>query len=164
MNKLNAIFAIDQLGGIGKNGSLPWPNNSKDLQYFKTKTLGHTVIMGRKTWDDSLMPKPLPGRTNVVLTHRDIHHPIPYPGVVCYDNLEKAITWYLIKSEVWVIGGSNVLLQLAGRYDLILVTVFHENYNCDTFINLSDLKIDKYNKTVVGVGSNFTRFEYENIH
>ena len=65
---INAIFAIDEDGGMGLDGSMPWPTNRSDLDWFKVHTLGHIVVMGRGTWDAKDMPKPLPRRTNWVIT------------------------------------------------------------------------------------------------
>jgi dihydrofolate reductase len=65
---INAIFAIDEEGGMGLDGSMPWPKNLKDLNWFKVHTIGHIVVMGRGTWDATDMPSPLPNRTNWVVT------------------------------------------------------------------------------------------------
>ena len=53
---ITAIFAADQKGGIGKDSTLPWPYNSADMKWFKTNTMGKTVVMGSKTWNDPAMP------------------------------------------------------------------------------------------------------------
>ena len=60
-----AIVAVSQNGVIGKKGGLPW-RLKEDLKWFKKITMGHTVLMGRKTWDS--LPFPLPGRKNWVLS------------------------------------------------------------------------------------------------
>lgn len=62
---LHLIWAEDQAGGIGQDGDLPWRQRT-DLQRFKALTLGHAVVMGRRTWES--LPFPLPGRENLVLT------------------------------------------------------------------------------------------------
>ena len=64
--EIHLIWAQDKMGGIGKNGKLPW-HITEDLQNFKKVTLNQTVIMGRKTWD-SLPIKPLPNRHNIVIS------------------------------------------------------------------------------------------------
>ena len=63
---IQLTWAQDKKGGIGKNGKLPW-HISEDLKNFKKLTTGHTIIMGRKTWD-SLPVKPLPNRKNIILS------------------------------------------------------------------------------------------------
>ena len=62
---LHLIWAEDQAGGIGQDGDLPWRQRT-DLQRFKALTLGHAVVMGRRTWES--LPFPLPGRENLVLS------------------------------------------------------------------------------------------------
>ncbi len=64
-------MAADDLGGISKNGSMPWPKNSLDLQWFKKNTMNTIVIMGRLTWIDPFIPSPLKGRVNVLVTNQD---------------------------------------------------------------------------------------------
>ena len=64
---LHLIWAEDQAGGIGQDGDLPWRQRT-DLQRFKALTLGHAVVMGRRTWES--LPFPLPGRENLVLSPR----------------------------------------------------------------------------------------------
>ena len=63
-------MAADDLGGISKKGSMPWPKNSSDLKWFKTKTINSIVVMGRLTWIDPFMPAPLKGRVNVLITNQ----------------------------------------------------------------------------------------------
>jgi dihydrofolate reductase len=72
---IKAILACDDTGGVSKEGTLPWPNNSTDLQWFKMNTAGHIVIMGSTTWDDPHMPRPLPKRTNILVTTRKEDYP-----------------------------------------------------------------------------------------
>jgi len=68
MSEIVLVLAVAQNGVIGKKGAIPW-HISDDMKRFKALTLGHTVVMGRKTWD-SLPKKPLPGRINVVVTRQ----------------------------------------------------------------------------------------------
>ena len=69
MSEIVLVVAIADNGVIGKDGAIPW-HISDDLKRFKALTMGHTIVMGRKTWD-SLPKKPLPGRVNVVVTRAD---------------------------------------------------------------------------------------------
>ncbi|HMH64254.1 MAG TPA: dihydrofolate reductase, partial [Rhizomicrobium sp.] len=69
MSEIVLVVAIAQNGVIGKKGAIPW-HISEDMKRFKALTIGHTVVMGRKTWD-SLPRKPLPGRINVVVTRQE---------------------------------------------------------------------------------------------
>ena len=73
---INAIFAVDYNGGMGINGTLPWPHNAEDLAHFKRLTTDKVVVAGRRTWDDPKMPKPLPNRTVYVATNRPVSYEI----------------------------------------------------------------------------------------
>lgn len=129
---INAIFAVDFNGGMGFNGTLPWPHNAEDLANFKQVTDGHVVVMGRKTWDDPKMPKPLPNRTVYVATHRPVVHAQPFSG----DIKEK-----LLKIEeshpdktVFVIGGADILESTKDLFDRVYVTHMKGAYRADTRI------------------------------
>jgi len=67
-----SILAATNLGGIGNRGTLPWPKHKQDMAWFREHTLNNVVVMGRKTWDDPLMPKPLPERINCVFSNNNL--------------------------------------------------------------------------------------------
>ena len=100
-------------GVIGLNGALPWRLGS-DLAMFKELTLGKPIIMGRKTWD-SLPRRPLPGRTNIVLSHDGRFAP---PGAVACEDFQEAVQIARDQaredevSEICVIGGA-ALFEIA---------------------------------------------------
>jgi dihydrofolate reductase len=95
------IWAQSTSGVIGRDGAIPW-HLPEDLARFKTLTMGHTVVMGRRTWDS--LPerfRPLPGRRNVVLTrNRDFDA----PGAEVVGSLDAMNT----REPTWVIGGSEI--------------------------------------------------------
>ncbi len=95
------IWAQSTSGVIGRDGGIPW-RVPEDLARFKDLTMGHTVVMGRRTWE-SLPPRmrPLPGRRNVVVS-RDPHYRADGAEVVC------AMADALIDQRTWVIGGSEI--------------------------------------------------------
>lgn len=106
--RLHLIFARAANGVIGNQGTLPW-HLPEDLAHFKRTTLGCPVIMGRKTWD-SLPEKfrPLPGRTNVVITRqRDWHA----AGATVAHSLEAAMSLCAAHPDCWVIGGAQIYAQ-----------------------------------------------------
>ena len=72
---IKAILACDDGGGVSKDGTIPWPKNTKDLGWFKKNTINNVVVMGSKTWADPLMPWPLPNRVNVLATTREKEFP-----------------------------------------------------------------------------------------
>jgi len=67
-----SILAATNLGGIGNRGTLPWPKHKQDMAWFREHTLNNVVVMGRRTWDDPLMPKPLPERINCVFSNNNL--------------------------------------------------------------------------------------------
>jgi dihydrofolate reductase len=134
---INALFAADQFGGIGFNGTLPWPHNSSDLKRFKQLTDGQVVVMGRRSWDDPKLPKPLPNRTVYVATNRAVQH-----ARVIKDNLyDEIITLNKAHPDktIWVVGGAEILEQCKDLYDRIYLTHFRGNYKIDTKVDLKSM-------------------------
>ena len=133
---INAIFAADSLGGIGKNGSLPWPKNSEDLRWFKQNTVGHIVVMGGNTWRDPLMPKPLPGRINVIITSQTVDT----EGVIVYNNDYKERLVELQSQhpdkDIYIIGGASLFNDARDLIERVVLTRFTESYDCDVDMNL----------------------------
>ena len=133
---INGIFAADVFGGIGFNGTLPWPHNKEDLQHFKDITNGHVIVMGRRTWDDPMMPKPLPGRINYVLTNRSIS--VPGVRVISgsiIDRLQE-ISEIHSNKNIFVIGGKQLLESASVMFDNLYLTHMKGNYRSDTRIQL----------------------------
>ena len=130
---------MDSDGGIGKNGSLPWPKHSEDLQWFKQATLGHIVVMGGKTWRDPLMPKPLPGRLNAVVSTSAVE----LPGVMNLGADFRQVISKMAKSNqnrhVFVIGGATIINQCQDLFDQVLLTKFKTSYDCDVFIDIDTI-------------------------
>lgn len=129
---INAIFAVDFNGGMGFNGTLPWPHNAEDLQQFKDLTTGQVVVCGRKTWDDPKMPKPLPNRTVYVATHRPVTYAQPFSG----DVKEKILSIESAHKDknIFVIGGVELLESARPLFDRIYVTHIKGSYRADTRI------------------------------
>ena len=116
MTKVNckAIVAVSQNGVIGKDGDLPW-RLSGDLKWFKKITMGHTLIMGRKTWDS--LPGALPGRENWVLS-RSMQ---TTSGVRVFDNFESVLQKASGKT-LFIIGGGEVYRQTLSFCKELFVT------------------------------------------
>jgi dihydrofolate reductase len=124
---IRAILAHDAHWGIGKNGDLPWPKNSGDLQWFKQSTLNCAVVMGRNTWEGG-MPKPLPKRRNIVITNT------PIDGVECY-TLDKFKSMYsLIEQPVFVIGGAQLVEACLPIIGELWLNNVGGSYDCDTVL------------------------------
>ena len=132
--RINLIYARARNGVIGANNSLPW-HLPQDLAHFKQQTTGAPVIMGRKTWDS--LParfKPLPARTNIVVTRqRDWHS----DGALGADSLDWALA--LAESqqprpaEVWVIGGAQLFAAALPLAHRVVVTELEQDFDGDVF-------------------------------
>jgi len=131
---INALFAVDQYGGMGFNGTLPWPHNSEDMLNFQQLTMDHVVVMGRKTWDDPKMPKPLVGRTVYVATGRPVYMAATIKGDIKAEILK--LEQLHRDQTVWVIGGANLLEQCDGIFDRLYLTHFKGTYKIDTRMNM----------------------------
>ncbi|OJZ71356.1 dihydrofolate reductase [Mycobacterium paraffinicum] len=107
MTELGLIWAQSTSGIIGRGGDIPW-RVPEDLIRFKELTIGHTVVMGRRTWE-SLPTKvrPLPGRNNVVLSRRS---DFVAEGAQVVGSLEAALAGCEGEPQAWVIGGEQVYL------------------------------------------------------
>lgn len=133
-----ALFAVDEVGGMGFKGQLSWPHNKEDMTWFKTQTQGQIVVMGRRTWDSPDMPKPLPGRFNVIFTNNffDIDEVEQVRGDVC--EALKALKTHHKKKKIFVIGGPNLLLQSKPVLEKVFVTRIKGEFIHDTYINIDD--------------------------
>lgn len=124
------IAAVAENGVIGKDGEIPW-HIPEDLQHFKEKTTGSTVVMGRKTFQslpDSFTP--LPDRENIVLTKSDFS--TQNESVKIANSLDEA--WRRASNErAYIIGGAGVYEQVMEEADRMILTEIHEEYEGDTY-------------------------------
>ena len=130
MPQINMIFARSANGVIGHNNAMPW-HLPEDLAHFKKLTLGSPVIMGRKTWDS--LPskfKPLPGRTNVVITRQADWQAA---GAQTAGSLQDALALCHASTEVWIIGGAQIYAQAEPLAIRIEVTDIYKTYVGDAF-------------------------------
>lgn len=131
--KISLIVAMGTNRVIGKDNGLLWhlPN---DLKFFKTKTMGKPMIMGRNTFDS--IGKPLPGRTNIVVTRSQTYTPA---GVTITHSLEDALALahdVAIKDsadEIMIIGGAQIYKQSCALADRIYLTQVHATLEGDAF-------------------------------
>ena len=131
--KLSMIVAVAENGGIGRNNSLPWylPN---DLKYFKQTTMGKPVIMGRKTYES--IGKPLPGRTNIVITRQADYQP---EGVKVVNSVEAAkelaesVCLIDGQDEAMIMGGAEIYALSLPYTDRLYLTEVHADVQGDAF-------------------------------
>ncbi len=114
-------------GVIGAHNKLPW-HLSSDLKRFKALTMGHHIIMGRKTFES--IGRLLPGRTSVVISRNPGFR---FDGIQVANSLDKALALADGDSEVFVIGGEQIFREALGLADRILMTEIHREFEGDTF-------------------------------
>ena len=142
------IVAVDNNWGIGRNGDL-LANIPEDKKFFKDKTDGSVVVMGRKTWD-SLPIKPLPNRKNYVISRNTIDN---RGKDAEYISIEKAIETIENTHEqnIFIIGGGQIYSKLLPYCDTIYVTKIYESYEADTFFpNIDSMNAVSYTHLQVG--------------
>ncbi len=125
---VSLLVAMDERRGIGKDGRLPW-HLSADLKRFKGLTMGHHLIMGRKTYES--IGRPLPGRTMIVITRNPEYHP---EGCQVAHSLAEALDMAQERgeSEAFVIGGGQIFAQALPHADRLYLTLVHTVTEADT--------------------------------
>jgi len=128
---ISLIAAVAENNVIGKKGGIPW-HLPEDLKRFKELTMGHPVIMGRKTFESilTILGKPLPGRTNVVVTRQN-DYAVP-AEVEKYTSTEEALAAHK-GEEVFVIGGGEIYAQTIDRADTLYITHVEKTVEGDAF-------------------------------
>ena len=135
-------MAADDRGGISKNGSMPWPKNSSDLQWFKKNTINSLVIMGRLTWEDPFMPAPLKNRVNVLITTQDKENYTGADEYISGDIIKNilAISNKYSHKDIFIIGGAKILNQLFELVEEFYLTRIYGNFDCDKNIDLQKIQ------------------------
>ena len=130
--KIALIAALDRNRVIGRNNDLPW-RLPDDMKYFMETTMGHPVIMGRRNFD-SIPPKyrPLPGRTNIVLTRKNN---FDAPGFLVAHHPDEALAMAREKEEkeIFIIGGAEVYSLFMNQADFLYLTEIDAAVSGDTF-------------------------------
>ncbi len=123
---MKAIAAMAENRVIGAAGDIPW-RLPEDWRFFKQTTLGHAIVMGRKTYES--LGKPLPGRRNIVLS-RTME---AVPGVAVVRNVEELKKLGIPDEEIFVIGGAEIYRLLLPECDTLLITHVPRVVEGDTF-------------------------------
>lgn len=124
--RITLIVAMDAARGIGIDNRLPW-HLPEDLAHFKRVTLGHPIIMGRKTFDS--IGRPLPKRRNVVVTRNPAWS---HEGVEHAGGLPEAVA-LVGSAPAFIIGGAQVFAEAMPLADRMIVTEIAQTFDCDTF-------------------------------
>ena len=129
---ISIIVAVSENNVIGKNNQLPW-HLPTDMKFFKDKTMGHCVIMGRKNYDS--IPdrfRPLSGRTNIVVTRQK---EFKAKDVIIVHSIDEAIQAAKERNEAecFIIGGGEIFRQALSYCDRIYLTRIHHHFEGDVF-------------------------------
>ncbi|MCF2516660.1 dihydrofolate reductase [Dyadobacter sp. CY351] len=132
--QISIIVAVSENGVIGKDNQLLW-RLPDDLKHFKQLTLGHPMIMGRKTFES--IGKPLPGRTSIVITSQKDFNA---EGILVAHSLDEAldVARSLEESEAFVIGGGEIYKQSMPLADRLYVTEVKTIIDGDTYFEITD--------------------------
>lgn len=159
---MNLIVAVDKNWGIGKDNNL-LVHLKGDMKFFREKTLGKVVVMGRSTLESFPEGKPLKDRTNIVITHRNDFKKDGVIVVHNMDELAEEINKYN-PEDVMVIGGASVYNELMTSCDRLLITKIDKEFDADTFIKnvdeLHQFKVLKKSEVQEENGIKFQFVEY----
>ncbi len=122
------VVAATENDVIGRDNGMPW-HLPDDLKYFKARTLGKPMLMGRKTFES--IGKPLPGRTSIVMT-RDASWRAPQ-GVVIVGSLDEALAWAANVPELCAVGGAEIFRLVWPMAQRLFLTRIHATIDGDTF-------------------------------
>jgi dihydrofolate reductase len=126
------IVAMDIQQAIGLGNNLPW-RLPADLAYFKKTTLNHSILMGRKTFES--IGKPLPNRTNVILTQNKDYQA---EGCLIVNSVEEAVKQFK-NEEIFVIGGAEVFQLFMSSVDRLYITLIEHEFEADTYFPEFDI-------------------------
>lgn len=127
---ISMIVAVSENGVIGNNGKIPW-YLPRELQEFKRRTLGSSIIMGRRTAES--LPKVLPGRESIIITRSNDYR---RDGYLISHSIEAAIKLASNK-QVFIIGGAEIYRQAINLVTTVYMTTVHGYFEGDAFFSLS---------------------------
>ncbi len=132
--RISIIAAMAANRTIGLENRLPW-HLPDDLKRFKTLTMNHHIVMGRKTYDS--IGKPLPGRSTIIVT-RNMDYAVP--GCVAVNSLDAALTVSFSDEEVFFVGGADLYRQALPIANRIYLTEIHRVFDGDAFFPEFDMR------------------------
>lgn len=153
---ISLIWAMDENRVIGLQNQLPW-RLPEDLKFFKRMTLGHVIVMGRKTCES--IGKPLPGRENIVITRDAGFCP---DGYSIMNSIEELLDFSMKKDEeVFVIGGAEIFKEILPHADKLYLTLIHDQFKGDTFFPVFDLDNWQLETREIGLKDERNPYDYE---
>lgn len=151
---ITILAAVARNGVIGVDGGLPW-HLSDDLRRFKARTLGHVLVMGRRTYES--IGRPLPGRTTIVVTRQPLWEA---EGVVTAGSVRDALARAAeLDGEVFVVGGAQVYAEALRVTDRLELTLVDAEPNGDTVFPVIDWSEWREVAREVGEGCDYVAYE-----
>lgn len=151
---LTIIAAIATNNALGKNNDLIW-HLPADLKRFKKVTLGHHVIMGRKTFES--LGKPLPNRTTIIISRNPDYH---VEGCIVVNSLPNAIKAASADDNPFILGGAEIYSQAMKHADLLDLTLVHQSFEGDAFFPEIDLEVWTMTKRVDFKADEVNQYDY----
>jgi len=152
--KIYLVAAVAANGVIGRDGRLPW-HLPEDLKHFKRLTLGHPVIMGRRTWES--LGRPLPSRDNIVVTRQAGYDA---PGAAVASSLEAALALCAGESMVFVIGGQQLFAESLPIAAGLVLTEIDRDYEGDTWFPQYDRSRWRETQRECHAAADGTKFDF----
>lgn len=138
--EISIIVAVAENNVIGNNNSLIW-HLPVDLKFFKSKTTGHNIIMGRNTFESMGGGRPLPNRITTIIT-RNTNYKAPEGCIVAY-SLEEALQKISNDNEVFICGGAQIYEIAFPFATKMYITRVHKSFEGDTYFPEFDTKVWK---------------------
>lgn len=151
--RISIIAAMAKNRVIGYRNALPW-HLPEDLRHFKALTMGHAILMGRKTFES--IGKPLPGRTSIVVSRNP---EFVFPGVKTASSIEAAISLCNGEEEIFFIGGGELYGQAMPVADRIYLTEIQRDYEGDAYFPEIDASKWRETSREVHEGYHFAVYE-----
>ena len=152
--RIYLVAAVAANGIIGAKGQLPW-SLPEDLKHFKRLTMGHPIIMGRRTWES--LKRPLPGRENIVVTRTPGYDA---PGAAVASSLEAALALCVGEPVVFVIGGNRLFAESLPMAAGLVMTEIDRDYEGDTWFPEYDRSRWKESQREQHVTAEGTKFDF----
>ena len=152
--RIYLIAAVAKNGVIGARGKLPW-HLPEDLRHFKKLTLGHPVIMGRRTWES--LGRPLPGRDNIVVTRTTGYEA---PGASVAASLAAAIALCSGEPAAFVIGGAEIYAAALALADGLVLTEIQQDFEGDTHFPQWDRSAWRVSQKETHTAADGVRFDF----
>ena len=152
--RIYLVAAVAKNGVIGAGGNLPW-HLPEDLRHFKKLTLGHPVIMGRRTWES--LGRPLPGRDNIVVTRTTGYEA---PGASVAASLAAAIALCSGEPVAFVIGGAEIYAAALALADGLVLTEIQQDFEGDTHFPQWDRSAWRVSQKETHTAADGVRFDF----